>query len=161
MTNEDDEIADDPAQYIITGTGTGYGNSSYSAVGSISAISLTSPGITTSGTGGTYLSVNPASTWATSSITSGITLSSTSSDASDLTIKRKGGNTIAVGKSIELILEHLQLIVPDERELRDNPALKLAYENYLDALAATRDPSIQAAVDSYHMIRKLTKDDDD
>jgi hypothetical protein len=60
-----------------------------------------------------------------------------------------------------LILEHLQLIVPDEQELRDNPSLKLAYENYLEALAATRDPSIQAAFDSYHMVRKLTKDTDD
>lgn len=79
---------------------------------------------------------------------------------SDITINRPGGK-INIGKSIETILDHLNLIIPVQSELDSNPALKLAYENYLEVLDASRNRDIREAYDSYHTVKKLTKDSDD
>ena len=79
---------------------------------------------------------------------------------SDITISRPTGR-INVGKTLEMILEHLNLIVPVQAELDSNPSLKLAYENYLEVLAAARNQTVKDAFDSYQMIRKLSKDDND
>lgn len=77
----------------------------------------------------------------------------------DVTIQRPNGE-IQIGKAIETILDHLQLIVPNQKELDANPSLKLAYENYLEVLKATRNADLKEAYDSYHMVRKLSRDDD-
>jgi hypothetical protein len=80
-------------------------------------------------------------------------------DESEITIQMKDGKKVHVVKSINLILEHLMMIVPDEQELNSNPALKLAYENYLQVIRQQIDPKIAEAYETYQTVRKLTRDE--
>lgn len=142
----------------------GGGGGSWFTSGSISAMPNTISLSSGAGGGGVYTATG---SYTTSSITGMAAMSSASGivsimsckvDDSDITVKRPDGTTLAVAKSIETILEHLQLIVPNDNELRDNPALNLAYENYLEMLATTRNPGLKEAFDSYHTVRNLVKD---
>lgn len=87
-----------------------------------------------------------------------ITVATTVFDDSDMIIRMKDGTDLKVGKSIRMLMEHLLLIVPDDRELESNPALKMAYENYLRIAKRSLDPELVEAYESYQMMRKITRD---
>lgn len=153
----------------------------------VTSVSLTNPGSaypSTIGTGGTTSSVhyntthgyiylasgNGSNTWysgATStagsngghSINSSVTIATTKFTDNDITISRPGGKQLKIANTLERIMEQMMLIVPDDDELDNNPALKAAYNNYLEVLHASRDPAAKEAYDSYHTIRKLVNDD--
>ncbi len=111
------------------------------------------------GGGGGYASSLHGITYPFAS-TPAVTISGATIDGgeSEITLT-KDGRTLRVGKSINLLLEHLMLIVPDDRELESNPALKLAYENYLEARKRHVDPELTAAYESYQLIRNITRDE--
>jgi hypothetical protein len=144
--------------------GGGGGNSAGSGVittsGNWSNNAISSITLTGSGGGYRYASSGVAYS-ATSSITPVMTVSNTAIgvDESDVTIRMKSGKEIRVGKSISMLLEHLMLIVPDDREIESNPALKLAYENYLEVYKRRMDPELAEAYETYQTVRKLTRDE--
>lgn len=86
------------------------------------------------------------------------TIKSAGLDHSDVVIKRHG-KSIAVAKSLETIIDHLCIIIPDAAELANNPALKTAYDHYLDVVRESLDPRIRAAYDSFQTLRSLTQED--
>jgi hypothetical protein len=129
---------------VITGNWTNNSISSAVTLSSAGSGCYTSPGITT------YSAIAPPT----------VTISNTTFDDAEITIRMKDGSDLRVAKSINLLLEHLMLIVPDDRELESNPALKMAYENYRDVRKKTMDPKLVEAYDSYQMIKKLSKEDD-
>jgi hypothetical protein len=118
-------------------------------------------GITNSTMLSNMLITTPAHTHITSASTIAPTLSISNAtfDDSDITIRTKGGEDLRVAHSIKLMMDHLMLIVPDDRDLESNPALKSAYENYLQVYRRTVNPELAEAYDSYQMIKKLSKDD--
>lgn len=139
------------------------------ASASITAVNITTGGYGYIGGGGggyANLTINSGVstglyTTSSTSYSPVMTIQHNDADNSDVIIKRPNGVEIPVGKSIELILDHLKLILPNKRELEENPALKLAYDNYLQVLETVRhSQEIKDAYDSYQMVRKLSKDDD-
>ena len=84
---------------------------------------------TTTGTLSVY---SGNSTWVTAANTGATGPSWNVDDYSgnDITIRRKGKQDIAVGKTLDTIMERLCIIEPSFEKLEKYPALKEAYENY-------------------------------
>lgn len=135
-----------------------------SAASSSSNSILTGGYGTGSATGVSLTGVNtwniPTNTWSAGTITLG-TNSYNEYDA-DLTLKRNGRPDIKVGATLDLICEHLNIIIPEKSLLDNNPALKMAYDHYKETLQKTfSNPELKSAVDSYKTLEKLVRDDEE
>lgn len=125
----------------ITGTGYGGGGGTYS-------VNLTGAGSMSS-----VYSISGGAGWASNNY-----VNNTITANADITISRKG-KEINVAETLELIVEHLNLIIPDKKLLNDNPSLKLAYDNYLEVLSKISNPELKSAVESYKVLEQLVKDE--
>lgn len=79
---------------------------------------------------------------------------------SDLVIKRRGKPELKIAATLDLILESLYIIVPDNKELENNPALKSAYEHWQETFQehSKRMLPIKEAYDGYIMMQKLVQE---
>jgi len=116
--------------------------------------SVVYPTTTTTTTGGTYAGTSTGlwnTSYANPTVNAGFD--------SDITLSRTGRPDLKIGQMIDLICEHLNIIVPDQKLMEDNPSLKLAYEHYQETVAKTvMNPEVKAAADSYRTIEKLVKE---
>ena len=73
----------------------------------------------------------------------------------------KNGKTLKVFDALELVLNRLNIIIPDEIMIEKNPALRDAYDHYVSVVKEMPvDPRVKEAYDSYHTIMKLVRDED-
>lgn len=80
---------------------------------------------------------------------------------SDITIKRKNGETIRVGDTIKAILDTFYIIVPNQTLLDSNPSLKAAYEHHQAVMQETLGERLKDAYNSYKTIEKLVLEKDE
>lgn len=141
---------------ISTGghSGGGYTTSIIYPTGSGNNTSAT--GVSITGTG-TWTTVSPS--WSSGTISLGTT--SFDEIDSDITLKRKGKPDVKIGATLDLICEHLNIIIPEKSLLESNPALKMAYEHYSEVLQKTyADIELKNAYDSYKTLEKLLRSED-
>lgn len=116
---------------------------------------VAAPTVTSSGS----YSISTGGSW-TSPYTS-FSLGNPTTVDSDITLCRHGKPTMRIGATLDEILKHLHIIVPDHKLLEENESLKLAYDNYVEVLRATVNPELKAAYDSYKIIEQLTTNDEE
>lgn len=131
-----------------------YGNYNNMAA---TTINLTSPVYSVTGSSSTTNSLNLGvsnSIYTTQSVynTGGLDY-----HAQDVTITRNGKPPLKIGYTIDMIMESIGLILPDEALLNSNPALKSAYDNYQEILHK-QNPELKSAIENYKMIEKIVKE---
>ena len=125
----------------------------------------TSPTVNTGGF--TSMSGSGSYNWATSTITPTFTLSTGPNGAefkdSDITLSRKDKPPMKIGETLDMILESLYIIIPDESAHKDNPALKSAYDEWYSQFKeqTARMYPLKNAYDSYMTMKKLCHEDEE
>lgn len=172
IEKEVEELYKDPYEDLLTTQDTDYeynwmlgtnmastgGYTNSSGVYTITTGTSASTSINTGGLGtGSY-------TWnATASINPTVTMSGATINDHDITITRKDKPSIKVAATLDLLIEALYIIVPDEQEHNNNPALKSAYEEwqYQFAEQTKRMSPLKEAYDSYMMMKKLCREEEE
>jgi hypothetical protein len=92
---------------------------------------------------------------------SSVTMAGAHIDEVDITLKRKDKPELKIGATLDLIIESLYIIVPDNEEHEKNPALKSAYEEWQRQFQeqTKRMHPLKEAYDSYMMMKKLCRED--
>ena len=82
--------------------------------------------------------------------------------ADEITINRKN-NPIKIGETLDLIMETLYIVNPDVDQHKNNPALKAAYDEWYHQfkLQSERMTPLKEAYDSYIILQKLCKEEED
>lgn len=122
-----------------------------------------SGGYYTTSSGSITIPTNTTSTtgmWTLSNTYKNVTLiGATEISDSDITIIRRNKKPIKVAETLEFLLEQFNIIIPDKKLLESNPALALAYENYLEVLKTSIVPKLKEAYNNYKVLETLSKSD--
>ena len=124
--------------------------------------------ITGTSTGSLSLSTG-AYNWASTTVsptfsaTNTYSASSATFDNTDVTLTRKGRPPMKIGATLDLILESLYIITPDETAHKDNPALQSAYEEWQHQfrVQTERMAPLKEAYESYMTMKKLCREDEE
>lgn len=138
-----------------------YGTGSTNGVYNISTSGTVNTGglVTTSTTGGYTWANSSAATYPTVSISS----ANVDARGGDITLTRKGKPPLNIGATLDTIIEALYIIVPDEQEHKENPALKSAYEEWQNQfrIQTERMQSLKDAYESYMVMKKLCREEEE
>lgn len=140
---------------INANSGSGYTTSIVYPTGSKNNTSLTGVSLTGAGS---WTTIPPS--WSSGTISLGA-IKADDTDT-DITLKRKNKPDLKIGVTLDLICEHLNIIIPEKSLLESNPALKMAYEHYSEVLQKTyADIELKNAYDSYKTLEKLLRSEDE
>lgn len=173
MFNSDLYVASTPIPYDYYSTSYGGGGGGYTtgAINNVVTYGGGGAGIASSGTSPTIYSVTgitpslgssgislATGRWATASSTS---YTPRSEFDSDIVIKRYNKPELKLGATLDLILDSLYIIIPDHKELDNNPALKSAYDHWQEKFNEHKQlmNPVKEAYDSYLMVQKLVKEE--